>query len=63
MLQAYQNRKIVLTTLSARKRLQRHSNDKVSTLYLSYIKTGLQTANKSVLGVFLIYKVRAPTTL
>lgn len=35
MLQAYQNRKIVLSTLSARKRLQTDSNDKVSTFYIS----------------------------
>lgn len=35
MLQAYQNRKIVLTTLSARKRLQRYSNGKTDTFYLS----------------------------
>lgn len=39
MLQAYQNRKIVLATLSARKRLQTDSNDKVSTFYLSNTKT------------------------
>lgn len=39
MLQAYQNRKIVLTTLSARKRLQRYSNGKTDTFYLPNRKT------------------------
>ena len=43
-------------------RLQSHSNGKIGILYLVSYKR-LQTANKTVLGVSLIYMVRAHTTL